>query len=1269
MTSELESKQPPQYGNSPASTPTIVGSNSAPFHNKISLPGSFSLRPIFACLSNIEGDHLKHIFIKSLTSSDYSIGSCPIPDIFCTVETWETLLQKPTCLDSQKWFIAHKQHPSSSDSNVRGNGGVAIRVGPRLKIFTSELKLPKELNSPHIIWIIIDTGKEQHFVATVYLPCYNASEENGLEFSKALQTLTRTIIHIKEQYGHNSAFLILGDFNTRLGPITRDHGSHPARAPEFLDMLAKTGLHLTPSSQSNPYTFIAPEKKGCTQAQSVIDLILCSHPTSHLPASLNHTPGHCKVHHDIDMKSTHRMVSCSWAPPGLKNGSKKHTDWGEKSPSLHTFKNIETVRRYQQLLEHTKSNKPGSLSRRTQTLRSALDNKGSSVTKKMFQEKLNTLTSDYITQILNLSDQAHHNPLPKPNNSVPNSLTQLKSEHKWHQKYKPSSKSPNQQSLDKTLKERASVLQRFHDPLVPIKSKGSIKLKLKELNTRLARLTNTINDINLRKAISNFTDKALQTDLRGFYKNLNKILHNHSPLAFPSEILKPDLTTITVKESILKHCTSHFQNVSESKDDDGLEARRALTLEDIKLQQKTLNKSRVKVDTHLSNIHNFNNIASSNPFTMKELTAAIKTKKLRKATGPRPLANEHLIHGGEQIKELLLPLLNIFYESGFTPTEIQHSHLKLLHKKKSPLFIKNYRPVTLASSLLKLYETMLFARAADILRKNGVPNTLQHAGRVGKGAIDAIAQLLEILKTQPSLLMISIDLSKAFDRVNRTNLWAKLLEYGIKGRLWRAIRSTYSHSTTQITIGAALSELFSPTNGIKQGSVLSTILFIVFVEDLLRQLNILKCGPKDSEGNSKPASMFVDDLIQMPLSKAEAIKMLSVTNKYFTAQQCVINHTKTEACHHNMPEVLTTLTKEGHITPSKNVNNKITTLGISLCSPFVKEGWIPHITSRCKLATMSFALMRTKGLCMGPYFIPANMIVYNTVIVPLLSYGLQLVDLTTTAAKIINQTQARILRQILGLPGRSRTRWVLWESSTLSAHNLVNLTKVKAWHKYIKELNHKPVPKDANTILRPYFQRQVTQILISWGYASPIINSWSLDSTLLPGKRKWKLMCNLKAMEAESSDFIKWDGLQQFPYLLIKQSFKQRTPTLTLESKIPPENFALWLKARANSLGLDGDATSNKPVSDCSMCTCLGHPDHLTWLHTTFMACTIHRPIRNLLSSAVINDTNPYTQIKLTEISSQTELFAFVLSRIHRSEAINKATMDLLLCIVPKPTA
>jgi hypothetical protein len=164
-------------------------------------------------------------------------------------------------------------------------------------------------------------------------------------------------------------------------------------------------------------------------------------------------------------------------------------------------------------------------------------------------------------------------------------------------------------------------------------------------------------------------------------------------------------------------------------------------------------------------------------------------------------------------------------------------------------------------------------------------------------------------------------------------------------------------------------------------------------------------------------------------------------------------------------------------------------------------------------------------------------------------------------------------------------------------------------------------------------------------------------------------MCNLKAMEAESSDFIKWDGLQQFPYLLIKQSFKQRTPTLTLESKIPPENFALWLKARANSLGLDGDATSNKPVSDCSMCTCLGHPEHLTWLHTTFMACTIHRPIRNLLSSAVINDTNPYTQIKLTEISSQTELFAFVLSRIHRSEAINKATMDLLLCIVPKPTA
>jgi fermentation-respiration switch protein FrsA (DUF1100 family) len=136
-----------------------------------------------------------------------------------------------------------------------------------------------------------------------------------------------------------------------------------------------------------------------------------------------------------------------------------------------------------------------------------------------------------------------------------------------------------------------------------------------------------------------------------------------------------------------------------------------------------------------------------------------------------------------------------------------------------------------------LRELLLFNRAETILLNNNVPSFLQHAGRPPLGAIDSVADLLALLRSTPKAHLLAIDLSKAFDRVPRNVLFAKLYNKGIRGKLWRAIFSTYQQCTSQITIGAFLSKVFSLPNGIKQGSVLSTLLYILLVEDLLQDLD------------------------------------------------------------------------------------------------------------------------------------------------------------------------------------------------------------------------------------------------------------------------------------------------------------------------------------------------------------------------------------------------------------------------------------------------
>ena len=88
-----------------------------------------------------------------------------------------------------------------------------------------------------------------------------------------------------------------------------------------------------------------------------------------------------------------------------------------------------------------------------------------------------------------------------------------------------------------------------------------------------------------------------------------------------------------------------------------------------------------------------------------------------------------------------------------------------------------------------------------------------------------MVEILMANKLSP-LILHALDLSKAFDRANRDILFHKLNKLGLKGKLWKAILSTYSHSITQILIGALRSKPFQLPNGIKPGSVLSTLLFI-----------------------------------------------------------------------------------------------------------------------------------------------------------------------------------------------------------------------------------------------------------------------------------------------------------------------------------------------------------------------------------------------------------------------------------------------------------
>ena len=83
-----------------------------------------------------------------------------------------------------------------------------------------------------------------------------------------------------------------------------------------------------------------------------------------------------------------------------------------------------------------------------------------------------------------------------------------------------------------------------------------------------------------------------------------------------------------------------------------------------------------------------------------------------------------------------------------------------------------------------------------------------------------------------------VDFRKAYDKIPQRLLWDKLVNtYGIKGKMFNAIKSLYNDVQCSVNVNKHLTKWFNVTSGLKQGCLLSTTLFNLFINDLSELLD------------------------------------------------------------------------------------------------------------------------------------------------------------------------------------------------------------------------------------------------------------------------------------------------------------------------------------------------------------------------------------------------------------------------------------------------
>ncbi len=100
-----------------------------------------------------------------------------------------------------------------------------------------------------------------------------------------------------------------------------------------------------------------------------------------------------------------------------------------------------------------------------------------------------------------------------------------------------------------------------------------------------------------------------------------------------------------------------------------------------------------------------------------------------------------------------------------------------------------------------------------------------------------------------SVLAAFFDLEKAYDTTWRYHILHQLASLGLKGNMAVFIQSFLSHRSFQVQISSSISSSFTQYEGVPQGCVLSTTLFVIAVNGIV---SILPLGVR--------SSLYVDNL-------------------------------------------------------------------------------------------------------------------------------------------------------------------------------------------------------------------------------------------------------------------------------------------------------------------------------------------------------------------------------------------------------------------------
>ena len=470
-----------------------------------------------------------------------------------------------------------------------------------------------------------------------------------------------------------------------------------------------------------------------------------------------------------------------------------------------------------------------------------------------------------------------------------------------------------------------------------------------------------------------------------------------------------------------------------------------------------------------------------NPPTLDEIKSAIKEVNTGKAPGLDGIPIELLRHGGEKITAEIHKLILGVWAGNPVPKDWVDAILVSLFKEKGHKSVcGDYRGISLLESVGKVFARLLLNRLTTWISPSIISES-QSGFRAGRGTNDMIFSARQLqekcIEHMLPLIQVFIDLTKAFDTVNRSALWTILERLGCPHEFVDMLKQLHLNMKAQVNFNGSLSEPIPIDNGVKQGDILAPTLFSIYfavaiayafqdcdigvclqfrTSGKLFNLSRLRCKSKVFQSMVREL-LYADDVDLVAHSEEDMQSLMDRFSSACSAFGLTISLKKTKV-------MFTPAPGQPYVEPNITVNGTrldVVDTFVYLGSMLSRDGSLDaEIHQRIKKASTAFGKLEKRVWLDRGITLRTKLSVYESCVLTSLLYSSETWTTYRRHIKVLERFHQNCLRRILGINWESLTpdTVVLERAYTTSIEKRIIMNQMR-WAGHLVRMEDSRLPK------------------------------------------------------------------------------------------------------------------------------------------------------------------------------------------------------------------